>query len=30
VHIEQVTADGKTYEAENGLASAAEVRNVGD
>jgi len=28
VHIEQVTADGKTYEAENGLRLPAGVRNL--
>jgi signal transduction histidine kinase/ligand-binding sensor domain-containing protein len=28
VHIEQVTADGKSYEAENGLRLPARIRNV--
>jgi signal transduction histidine kinase/ligand-binding sensor domain-containing protein len=28
VHIEQVTADGKTYEAENGLRLPAGIRNL--
>jgi len=28
VHIEQVTADGKTYEAENGLRLPARIRNL--